>query len=208
MKKIVIAAICLVLATILVLLFKNRDRANKAEVTHNMVVQQIEALGRLELVKYTIKDVMEYRKKRQWLPDSKTALIISGEVVGCVDLAKITAADITVVKDSLDLLLPAPEICYHRIDHSRSRVYNIEYGLWESARLVDEAYRQAEQQLLIQAGQMNITDEVRNNAVKLLNPLFGAMGYKAVNIRFKEEPRPEVQRIEVLNDDIIITPLK
>jgi hypothetical protein len=58
-------------------------------VTHNMIVQRIEAMGKLEVTKYYIKDVVEHKKKVSWGLDRKAVLIISGEVVGCIDLKKL-----------------------------------------------------------------------------------------------------------------------
>ena len=155
------------------------------EITHDMVVEKVEALGNLEVVKYNIRDVMEYRKTRQWLPNAKTALIVVGEVIVCIDLTKILEGDVYTEGDSIRLTLPRPEICHTKVDHSRSRVYNIEYGFFETEKIVDEAYRAAEKELQQRAHNMNFETEARNNADLLLRPLLASMGFGRIVITYR-----------------------
>lgn len=162
----------------------------RVEVSHNMIVEKIESMGNLEVVKYSIQDIMEYKKERPWyFPNAKTALIVSGEVIGCIDLTNVTPADIYTAGDSIRLRLPAPEICHVKIDHNKSRVYNIENGLWESAEIVDEAYRHAEKQLNEEALRLDFETQARDNAVNLLRPLLQTMGFKHVSIMFGSSPK-------------------
>lgn len=176
----------------------SKPAAEEFTVTHDMVVNQIEKLGRLEVVKYNIQDLMEYKKKRKWLPDSKTSLKIVGEVTGCVDLAKLRPADIRVIKDSVAVLLPEPEICNYKIDHSKSGVYNMEYGLWETTEIVDEAYKAAEKKLFAEARNMGIAKESRQNAVKVLTPILSALGFKKVYVGFKAAEKGVVEGTPVV----------
>lgn len=166
------------------LIISDRKKENIV-VRHNMIVSQIESLGNLEVVKYNIQDIVEYKKVRQFLPNAKTALIISGEVIGCVNLNKITAEDIFVDNDSIIIILPAPEVCHVRIDHSQSRIYNMEFGLWESDKIADGAYKQAESHLYEQAQKMDISEKSRENATQILTPLLRAFGFKHIVISFK-----------------------
>lgn len=162
-----------------------QNKGDELLVSHNMLVQQIEELGRLEVVRYNIQDLMDYEKKRKWLPNSKTSLKIVGEVTGCVDLTKIQSEDIRVDKDSVSIILPDPEVCNWKIDHAKSRVYNVEYGLWETEELVDEAYKEAEKKLYKEAQNMGIAKESRENTRKILVPLLKGLGFKKVHIGFK-----------------------
>lgn len=168
----------------------SNNSAPKTEVVHNMLLLKVEEMGKLEVVKYNIQNIVEHRKIRQWLPNAKTVLVAIGEVTGCIDLAKITKEDIEIKGDSLLIALPEPEICYAKINHSASRVYNIEYGLWESGKLVDEAYQFAERQLLIEARKMGFEEESKKNAIKVLTPLFNALGFNNVKITFKQAYYP------------------
>ncbi len=158
-------------------------------VSHQMVVQEIEQLGRLEVVRYNIQDLVQYEKKRSWmLPDSHIAIKVVGEVTGCVDLTKLEPGDIVVEGDSVSVILPDPEIGTFKIDHSKSKVFDVKYGLWQTAEIVDAAYQEAEENLKKQAYNMGITQESRINTVKLLQPILKALGFRAVHIGFRSTP--------------------
>lgn len=147
-------------------------------VTHHTVLTQVEALGKLELVRYRFKDVVEYRKASAYplLPDAKVALIVGGEAVGCLDLRKIRPQDILLEGDSvLRLLLPAPELCSFQVDHRQSRVFSTENGFFQDAKLVDEGYRYAEAQVRRAALQSGILAQTRRNAEQILVPMLQSM---------------------------------
>lgn len=191
MKKLIIRIVFLIIAILVivgtVMYCSNKNKEEEIHVSHDMVVHEIVQLGRLEVVKYNIRDIVEYKKVRQWLPNSKTALIVVGEVIGCIDLAKLEAGDIETFGDSVSITLPEPEVCSFKIDHAKSRIYNVENGWWETTQLVDEAYRHAETQLREQAQQMGLTKDSRQNADKILRPLLNALGFNKVHIEFRGE---------------------
>lgn len=170
---------------LIIYLLKSDVKEERTIVSHAIVVQQIEEMGKLEVVKYNIQDMMEYEKVRKWLPNSRATLKIVGEVIGCVDLTLISEQDIVTEGDSVSLMLPMPEICHYKIDHSRSRVYNMEYGLWETAEVVEDAYRKAEDQIYQQAQSMGIEKESRENTIKVLTPILRGMGFTKIYIGFK-----------------------
>ncbi|NDW19696.1 DUF4230 domain-containing protein [Dysgonomonas sp. 216] len=184
--KLFLGLVILIVIAIALLVFRGTNKTEQFEVRHDAILTQVEELGRLELVRYNIRDIVEYKKIRQWLPNSKTALIVVGEVTACVDLTKIEKEDINVVGDSVHITLPIPEICHFKIDHSQSRVYDVQFGLLETSRLVDEAYRVAEKQIYNHALEMGIANESRASAEKLLVPLLKALGFKKVSIDFSE----------------------
>ena len=149
-------------------------REPQVTVTHNTVLTQVEALGRLELVRYRFKDVVEYKKssKYPFLPDAKAALIVGGEAVGCLDLRKIKPQDVAFEGDSVvRVLLPAPELCSFQVNHDQSRVFSTENGFFQDAALVDEAYRYAEAQVRRSALQSGILAETQRNAEQILVPM-------------------------------------
>lgn len=183
MKK-TLVFVLIIFAIVLYLIVRPGEKSHSI-ATHNLILQQVEELGKLELVRYNIQDIVEYRKMREWLPNSKTILMVSGEVVSCVDLTLLTQDDITVIGDSVNILLPMPEICHVKIDHTRSRVYDVQFGLWDTPKLVDEAYRAAEESIYKQALDMGVAPQSRDSAVKLLTPILQALGYKKVSIYFQ-----------------------
>ncbi|WP_165043154.1 DUF4230 domain-containing protein [Dysgonomonas sp. ZJ709] len=164
-----------------------KNEETKVEISHNMIVQKVEALGNLEVIRYSIQDIIEYKKVREWLPNAKTVLVVTGEVIGCVDLTKIRDKDIYTAGDSIRITLPAPEICHSKIDHSKSHIYDIEYGLWESEKITDEAYRYAEKELYAQALKMDFAPKSRENTIQLLHPILQSMGFNHIMITFRSE---------------------
>ena len=160
-------------------------RAPQVTVTHNTVLTQVEALGKLELVRYRFKDVVEYKRtaKYPFLPDAKAALIVGGEAVGCLDLRKIRPQDVTLEGDStVRVMLPAPELCSFQVDHSQSRVFSTENGFFQDASLVDDAYRYAEAQVRRSALQSGILAETQRNAEQILVPMLHTLTGRRVII--------------------------
>jgi hypothetical protein len=159
----------------------------KSVINHNMVIEKIEAMGKLELVRFYIKDIVENTRELNWWPDQKVILMVSGEVVGCIDLTKIDSTKISIATDKVFIKLPAPEVCYYKINHQESKVYNLESKLlyYDDAKLIDKAYAQAEKQLLNAATKMKILDQTKANAQSILKPLLEDIAGKPVVISFE-----------------------
>lgn len=157
---------------------------NNQTSTHSLVLEEVHAIGKLELVKYNFKDVVEQEIVRQWLPNSKAILIVQGEAFGCIDLTLLHPTDIQTGKDTLIVHLPEPELCQFKIDHSRSKVYNTEYTFLDESRLIEEAYRQAEIKIKESALEMGILEQAKDNAKKVLTPILSKTSGKPVVIVF------------------------
>lgn len=157
---------------------------DQIETVHTVVLKEITAMGKLELVKYHFKDVVEQEIVKTWLPNAKAILIVQGEAIGCVDLTKMNIADITSEQEVLVVNLPEPELCVFKIDHEKSKVYNTEYAFTEEAKLVEEAYKQAEKQIQKSALDMGIMKETEDNARKILTPMLEKASGKKVMIKF------------------------
>ena len=161
--------------------------------TTTIIMERIEELGKLELVKYNFREIYDYQaisegkvrgntafKVYEYSPDLKVALIASGEAVGCIDLRNMDLENIRITKDTLFFRIPEPELCYHKLDMENTRVYDFERsGFWsnifpddeEVTRAVDEAYREAENQIRISAIESGILDQTAVNAEKVLKPI-------------------------------------
>jgi hypothetical protein len=157
---------------------------DKTETSQTVVLQEITSLGRLELVRYNFKDVVEQQITKEWLPNAKAVLIVQGEAIGCVDLTKLDIDDIVTESETLVVHLPDPELCVFKIDHNRSRVYNTEYAFLEEAQLVQQGYQQAEKQIRQSALDMGILEQTKDNARKLLTPLLERASGKPVVVKF------------------------
>lgn len=151
-------------------------------ITHDIVVKEMQQLGKLELVRYKLKDVMEYKEVKRFMPDAKALLIISGEVVSCIDLQKIKLSDITrkTTDSILYVHLPEPELCYVKINHSESRVYNTENTFFSGGEIVEKAYKETEKQIEKAALSSNILEQTKQNATLILKPFLEKIAERKV----------------------------
>jgi Protein of unknown function (DUF4230) len=168
------------------------DPAPRITVTHNTVLEKVEALGRMELVRYQFKDVVEYKKSTyRFLPDAKVALIVAGNAVGCLDLRKVRPQDVVLEGDSiLRLALPEPELCVWQVDHAKSKVYSVENGFFQDAELVDAGYKYAEANVRTAALQSGILAQTTQNAEQILRPMLQTMtGRRVILTRQLQNPQ-------------------
>lgn len=159
----------------------------EVKTNHNIVLKEISDLGKLELVKYAYRDVVEQSISRDFLPDPKAILIIQGEAVGCIDLKKVSESDIVIMEDTIVVHLPKPEICYHKIDHSKSKVFQTEYAFMNEGLLLEEAYKRAEKQILQSALDSDILNQTKENANLVLKPLLENSTGKKVVLQYPLE---------------------
>jgi hypothetical protein len=155
-----------------------QSKPNEIEF-HQAMVEKIEALGKLELSKFYINDVVDLRKEvrlygiKVWA-DKKVMLFAKGEVVGCIDLSKIVKDNISVSTDTVTIKMPAPEICYSKINHDKSKI--IELDTWtpfnsDDRLLMEEAFKKAEVQIRKTAIDQGILKLTQQNALQVLKPI-------------------------------------
>jgi hypothetical protein len=156
-------------------------------MNEDVMVEKIISMGKLELVKYSMKDVIEKKEIRTFLPDKRILFVAVGEVTGCIDLTKVKKSDINLQTDSVTVYLPKPEICYTKLDHQKSRVYDIS-GSWfplDTKNLVEGIYKVAEQQILKNAQQMGILKKTEENAELIFKPFLENITGKKVTVKFR-----------------------
>ncbi|MDI9878184.1 DUF4230 domain-containing protein [Flectobacillus longus] len=171
--------------------FLKNDNSTTPEVSHNILLQEITSMGKIELVKYNFRDVVESKIKKNFLPDAKVLLIVTGEATGCIDLTKIKVADLQELKDTVVVHLPEPEICNYKIDHSKSKVYDTQFAFMDEAKLVDEAFQKAEVQVQQSAQSMGILEQTKESAEQMLKPFIEKVSGKKVVLKYvmKDTPR-------------------
>jgi hypothetical protein len=190
--RILLIAAVVLLAVLVGFQFFGKERKPVVPViTHNMVVEQVIALGKLELVRYTFKDVVEYERGatsnsiiNKILPNAKAVLIVVGEAVGCIDLAAIKPEDIVMDSATVTLTLPKAELCVYKIDHQKSKLYDLTNGYFvPKGQMVSDAYKEAETQVQKSALEMDILEQTYANADKILKPLLEKIASKKVIFR-------------------------
>jgi len=158
-----------------------------SEITNDAAITKIQAIGKLELVQINIKDVLEYTIKRDYLPDSRMLIMVNGEMAGCVDLQKIAEENITETKDTLFIKLPAPEVCYTKINHNKSKVYNASTFSWldNETEMVESLYKKADAYFASDSIKTIIVAETKKNAPTILVPLLENISNKKVILRYE-----------------------
>ncbi|WP_462264242.1 DUF4230 domain-containing protein [Mucilaginibacter sp.] len=161
--------------------------AKQPVVTEDVMVQKITSMGKLELVKYSMKDVIEKRQPHTLLPDERVLLVAVGEVAACVDLTKVNAKDIIQGDSTVTVRLPKPEICYAKLDHQQSKVYDVSGTFFSenTKNMVEDTYKIAEKSLLDNANKMNILGKAQTNAQLIFKPLLENISGKKVVLQFK-----------------------
>jgi hypothetical protein len=156
---------------------------------NDISVTKIQAVGKMELVKMTIKDVLEYTIKRDYLPDSRILLVVSGEIAGCIDLTKLETKNIISNDSILEITLPNPEICYYKIDHQKSKIYNATtyYMLDDEAKLTQLVYQKAENYFKSDSLNRIVFKETELNAQKVLKPILESITHKKVKLSFNKK---------------------
>ncbi len=165
------------------------------EVNFATVVEKVEAMGKMQLVRYQISDAIEYVKPSgsRFVPDAKAMLIVAGEAIGCVDLAKVKPADLVVADSVVTLTIPQPELCVFKVDHQKSRVYDTKFTrITGETKIIDDAFKKAENQIKNAALENGILEETKKNAQLILKPMLEQLTGKKVNLVF-DLPKEKVE---------------
>ena len=86
------------------------------------------------------------------------------------------------------MTLPAPNLCYFKIDLEKSRLYDLEIsGIAgnDQKKFMEELYKVAEAEIKASALKMGILEQTRTNARLVLQPLFENLSNKPVVIKFR-----------------------
>ncbi len=180
----------LIIGGLVIAFFMIRKEANtpRTVIAEDFMVEKISSMGKLELVKYAMRDVLEKKELRLLLPDKRVLFVASGEATACIDLTKVLKEDVVEHgPDSITVYLPQPEICYVKLDHNKSKVYDVTGSFFPSDTkdLIEGIYKLAEQRLLENARQLDIIGKARQNAFLIFKPMLENFSGKKVDLQFK-----------------------
>jgi Protein of unknown function (DUF4230) len=159
------------------------------DLSRPAVVQRIQRLQRLETVVYSMEKIVTGAQENKFLPrmlaGERILLIVHGEVVAGIDLAKLDDSKITVNGRSIEVEMPAAELFSTRIDNQRTRVYSRETGLFTAPdpNLESEVRREAERQVQQSAIEGGILKTATENGRANLTGLLEGLGFESVIIR-------------------------
>lgn len=157
-------------------------------VSQPTVVRQIQQLQRLETVNFTMDKIISGERDNPYLPKflagDRLLLVVHGEVIGGIDLAKVQPRDVAVSGRAISLHIPQAEIFSTRIDNAKTRVYSRDTGLFSSPdpNLESEVREAAEQQLQQAALQDGVLKTAEQNAQSTLASMLKGLGFEQVVI--------------------------
>lgn len=161
---------------------------------HNLVIEQVRALGQIELLQYQVRDVL----RREWsyvipLTRSRVLLVVAGEARICMDFTGVQVVEADWEKRSLKLALPEPTLCLVRIDPAQSQVYDADFSVIEwwsggEAERMREALAAAQETLRTRLTRQLPTETARIQGETLIRRLCESMGWQKVT--FVKQPTP------------------
>jgi hypothetical protein len=166
-----------------------RNGQTSINVSQPTVVRQIQQLQRLETVTYTMDKIISGERDNPYLPKflagDRLLLVVHGEVIGGVDLARVQPSDVVVHGETITFHLPQAEIFSTVIDNAKTRVYSRDTGLFTSPdpNLESEVREEAERQLQLAALQDGILKSADQNARSTLTSMLKGFGFSRVEIQ-------------------------
>ena len=166
-----------------------RSGQTSINVSQPTVVRQIQQLQRLETVTYTMDKIISGERDNPYLPKflagDRLLLVVHGQVIGGVDLAKVQPRDVVVQGETIMFHLPQTEVFSTVIDNAKTRVYSRDTGLFTSPdpNLESDVRQEAERQLQLAALQDGILKSADQNARSTLTSMLKGFGFSQVEIQ-------------------------
>jgi len=158
-----------------------------------VVITHINALGRLETTKFTMRTIIDLANEpanlwQEIFGSDQLMLMAEGEVVAGFDLNKVTKDDIIVQGTQVEITLPAPEILFSRIDNERTQVYERDTGLFVTpdTTLESRARQLAEESLVNWAIERDIYTAAEEAGRVQFENLLRSLGFTDIEIKVKE----------------------
>jgi len=166
-----------------------RGGRTQINVDQPTVVRQIQQLQRLETVRYTMDKIIGGGSDSTYLPKflvgDRLLLLVHGEVVAGINLAKVQPGDIAVRGRNISIRLPQAEVFSTRVDNAKTRVYSRDTGLFSSTdpNLETEVRQEGERQLEQSALQDGILKAANQNARNTISSMLQGLGFNQVTIQ-------------------------
>lgn len=153
---------------------------------HALTIEKLQAIGRLEVLRYVVRDVVIHRwTYRIPFTESKLLLVVMGEAVVCLDFTQIQVVSRDTVASRLTLRLPKPYVCQVRLDPAQMKVYDASFSVvewWQGgeAERMREALAAAQDSIQTRITQTFPAELAYAQAEKLLTSLLQETGWQTV----------------------------
>lgn len=152
-------------------------------------INQIQAIARLETIQYTVEQVVTAETNQGTLAfafGNQILVQIHGTVIAGIDMQKLNPSDMRLQNDLLYVKLPPAEIFVTTVDESKTKVYNVQTGVFArlDPNLVVAALQSGSDKITAAALEDGILALAQQNAEAYLMKFFAALGYQ--NIIFEK----------------------
>lgn len=148
------------------------------------IIRQVQALGRLETVSYTVEKVITAESGQgafAFLLGDRLLLVAHGQVIAGVDMSLMQQNDVRVEGGTVHLTLPTAEIFVATLDNEKTYVYSRETGPFGLQKNLESQARQAAQDAILQAAlEDGILQLAQTNAEVFITKLLYTLGFKEV----------------------------
>lgn len=155
------------------------------------VVLGIRQLNELATVEYTTQVVVteeenpgifELLPLPEWLTGEQLLLVAVGEVEAGIDLGELGPDEVRIVGETVIVDLPDARILGSSLDEDKTRLYDRDRGLLIGGndQLIEEARRDAEDEIVETARENGILAKAQNNAEASIRTLVISFGYDEV----------------------------
>ncbi len=162
------------------------DTSSRTEITHDLVVEKVQAVAKLVSSETTLRDVIVY--ENTWMGSTKRSLVVvTGRVLAGVNLERGTDVRIDHEAKRISIMIPPAEIL--AVEVVNLRTYDERGGLWNPFRPEDRdaIQRQVRTQLESAGQQFGIVDHANQSARLLLQTMLAQDGY-TVDVEIRARP--------------------
>lgn len=145
-------------------------------------VEQVRQVAELVALRIRVVDILTV-EQAGWLSGYKGAWLIQGDALWSTDLEQARLEEIISAtgETSIRIELPRPDVCWARIDHARTRTYDLQSKAWlplfripESVR--DDALRQAQELVERAARRDDYRQQAERQTERVLTTFFAGRG--------------------------------
>ncbi|MGK7875005.1 MAG: DUF4230 domain-containing protein [Xenococcaceae cyanobacterium] len=156
-----------------------------------LIVQQVSGVSELTTAAFVMETVVPTSQDSKLgsvvVATTKLLYIAHGEVRAGIDLNNLTADDVKVQNNNVQIHLPPPQILDSKIDVNRSRVYDYDRGFLSlgpdvAPQLQTLAQRQTLQKIVATACTEGLLEQANHRAKLAITQLLTTAGYERVEV--------------------------
>lgn len=180
----------------------------------SLIIKEVRGVSELTTAVFTMEAVVPTSRNRTLagfaVGTTKLLYIARGEVRAGIDLSQITATDILVADNGIQVRLPSPRLIDSKIDVSRSQIYDYDRGFLNlgpdvAPELLTMAEREALEKVTAAACNANLLQQANDRAELVVTRLLSLSGYQNVTVQ-TQLPEPTACNFSAIAQTAMPTP--